>query len=86
MQIKFANSLQSHIADLMWDAKDLEMVKKIIAVYGKEYVGVVNVLVYRGEVYGVYERYDDAYEAGIKQFGRSAMSLLEVHITRQQIQ
>ena len=36
MQIKFANSLQSHIADLMWDAKDLEMVKKIIAVYGKE--------------------------------------------------
>lgn len=48
--------------------------------------GVVNVLVYRGEVYGVYERYDDAYEAGIQQFGRSAMSLLDVHITRQKVQ
>ena len=48
--------------------------------------GVVNVLVYRGEVYGVYERYDDAYEAGIKQFGRSAMSLLDAHISRQQVQ
>jgi len=48
--------------------------------------GVVNVLVYRGEVYGVFERYDDAHEAGIKQFGRSAMSLLDVHISRQQVQ
>lgn len=44
MQIKFANSLQSHIADLMWDAKDLEMVKKIIAVYGKEAEVVYNML------------------------------------------
>lgn len=44
MEIKFANSLQSHIADLMWDAKDLEMVKKIIAVYGKEAEVVYNML------------------------------------------
>jgi hypothetical protein len=44
MKIKFANSLQSHIADLMWDAKDLEMVKKIIAVYGKEAEVVYNML------------------------------------------
>ncbi len=48
--------------------------------------GVVNVLVYRGTVYGVYERYDDAYEAGIKQFGEGAMAFLEAHITRQQVQ
>ena len=44
MEIKFANSLQSHIADLMWDAKDLEMVKKIITVYGKEAEVVYNML------------------------------------------
>lgn len=47
--------------------------------------GIVNVLVYRGEVYGVYERYDDAYEAGIKQFGKGAMTFLDAHISRQQI-
>jgi len=41
MQIKFANKLQVHIADLMWNA-DKEMVKKILAVYGKECVGLVN--------------------------------------------
>lgn len=44
MEIKFENSLQSHIADLMWDAKDLEMVKKIIAVYGKDAEVVYNML------------------------------------------
>lgn len=43
MEIKFANSLQSHIADLMWDAKDLEMVKKIITVYGKKCRGFTNI-------------------------------------------
>jgi hypothetical protein len=48
--------------------------------------GVVNVLVYRGTVYGVYERYDDAYEAGIKQFGESAMSFLDAHISRQRVE
>jgi hypothetical protein len=48
--------------------------------------GVVNVLVYRGTVYGVYERYDDAYEAGIKHFGESAMSFLDAHISRQRVE
>lgn len=48
--------------------------------------GVVNVLVYRGTVYGVFERYDDAYQAGVKQFGEGAMSFLDAHISRQQIQ
>lgn len=48
--------------------------------------GVVNVLVYRGTIYGVYERYDDAYEAAIKQFGEGAMSFLDTHISRQQVQ
>ena len=48
--------------------------------------GVVNVLVYKGTIYGVYERYDDAYEAGIKQFGEGAMAFLDAHISRQQIQ
>lgn len=48
--------------------------------------GVVNVLVYKNEVYGVYERYDDAYEAAIKQFGEGAMAFLDAHISRQRIQ
>lgn len=43
MQIKFANKLQVHIADLMWNA-DKEMVKKILAVYGKEGEVVYNML------------------------------------------
>lgn len=43
MQIKFANKLQVHIADLMWNA-DKEMVKKIISVYGKEAEVVYNML------------------------------------------
>lgn len=48
--------------------------------------GVVNVLVYRGTVYGVYQRYDDAYAAGIEQFGESAMAFLDVSIQRQRVQ
>lgn len=43
MQIKFANKLQVHIADLMWNA-DKEMVKKILAVYGKEAEVVYNMM------------------------------------------
>lgn len=48
--------------------------------------GVVNVLVYRGTVYGVYERYDDAYEAAIEKFGESAMAFLDANITRIQVE
>lgn len=43
MEIKFANELQVHIADLMWNA-DKEMVKNILAVYGKEGEVVHNML------------------------------------------
>ena len=48
--------------------------------------GVVNVLVYRGTVYGVYQRYDDAYAAGIEKFGEGAMAFLDVSIQRQRVQ
>ena len=48
--------------------------------------GVVNVLVYRGTVYGVYNRYDDAYAAGIQQFGEGAMAFLDVNIVRKRVE
>ena len=48
--------------------------------------GVVNVLCYRGTVYGVYERYDDAYAAAIRQFGEGAMAFLDASIQRQRVQ
>ena len=48
--------------------------------------GVVNVLLYKGTVYGVYHKYDDAYAAGIKKFGESAMAFLDTTITRQRVE
>lgn len=36
MEIKFQNALQSHIADLMWNAKDMSTVNKILSIYGKD--------------------------------------------------
>lgn len=52
----------------------------------KDEPGVVNVLVYKGTVYGVYERYDDAYAAGIEQFGEGAMAFLDVNIVRKRVE
>lgn len=48
--------------------------------------GVVNVLVYRGTVYGVYNRYDDAYAAAIRQFGEGAMAFLDANIVRKRVE
>lgn len=48
--------------------------------------GVVNVLTYKGTVYGVYNRYDDAYAAAIKEFGEGAMAFLDASIQRQRVQ
>lgn len=36
MPIEFKTELQHHIADLMWNAQDLEKVNSIKSVYGKE--------------------------------------------------
>lgn len=47
--------------------------------------GVVNVLVYKGTVYGVYHRYDDAHAALIEKFGWGASAFLDATITRQQV-
>ena len=48
--------------------------------------GVVNVLTYKGTVYGVYHKHDDAYAAGIRQFGESAMAFLDVNIVRKRVE
>lgn len=34
MEIQFANQHQHHIANLMWDAKDMMEVRQIIAIHG----------------------------------------------------
>ena len=48
--------------------------------------GVVNVLLYKGTVYGVYHKHDDAYAAGVKMFGESAMMFLDTNIVRQRVE
>lgn len=48
--------------------------------------GVVNVLIYRGTVYGVFHHYDDAYTAAIERFGEGAMAFLDATILRQRVQ
>ena len=48
--------------------------------------GVVNVLTYKGTVYGVYHRHEDAYAEGIGMFGAGAMAFLDVRIVRQRVQ
>lgn len=52
----------------------------------KDEPGVVNVLIYRGTVYGVFHRYDDAYATGIERFGEGAMAFLDATILRQRVQ
>jgi hypothetical protein len=47
--------------------------------------GVVNILIYKGTVYGVYARYDDAYAEGVKRFGEGAMAFLDCSIVRQKV-
>lgn len=48
--------------------------------------GVVHVLTYKGTVYGVYHKHDDAYAAGIKKFGESAMAFLDTYIVRKRVE
>jgi hypothetical protein len=58
--------------------------KKLLGLPADE-PGVVNVLIYKGTVYGVYARYDDAYKEGVKRFGDSAMAFLDCSIVRQKV-
>lgn len=44
--------------------------------------GVVNVLLYCGEVYGVYNRREDAYNAALKKFGHGALDTLTATVRR----
>lgn len=36
MEIQFKTELQKHIADLMWEAEDIDKVNEIMKVYGRE--------------------------------------------------
>lgn len=44
MDIQFANQIQANIADLMWEAKSLEDVDKIIKVFGHDAVVVYHMI------------------------------------------
>lgn len=48
--------------------------------------GVVNVLCYKGTVYGVYQSYDDAYAVAIKKFGEGAVAFLDASIIRKRVE
>lgn len=48
--------------------------------------GMVHVVIYRGTVYGVYARYEDAREFAMFRFGKNAVLCLDVTILRQKVQ
>ena len=48
--------------------------------------GMVNVVSYKGTVYGVYNRYDDAYRVATEKFGWSALAFCDANITRMRVQ
>lgn len=48
--------------------------------------GMVNVVTYKGTVYGVYNRYDDAYRVATEKFGWSALAFCDASITRMKVQ
>lgn len=65
--------------------RTIEELRKMLGLPEDE-PGVVNVLLYKGTVYGVYHKYDDAYAAGIEKFGESAMAFLDTNIVRQRVE
>lgn len=48
--------------------------------------GTVNIVIYRGTVYGVYARYEDAREFAMFRFGENAVLYLDATILRQKVQ
>jgi len=58
MEIKFQNALQSHIADLMWNAKDMSTVNKILSIYGRDAHVVYHMLL--AETYDSFDETDIA--------------------------
>ena len=61
-------------------------VDRIIALENRDEPGNVNIVVYKGTIYGVYYRYEDAREFAEQKFGRNAMMALDVTILRQKVQ
>ncbi len=58
MEIKFQNALQSHIADLMWNAKDMSTINKILSIYGRDAHVVYHMLL--AETYDGFDETDIA--------------------------
>jgi len=52
----------------------------------KDEPGTVNIMVYRGTVYGVYDQYEKARQAANQRFGENALLCLDVSILRQKVQ
>ena len=44
MEIKFQSKTQSKIADLMWNAKDMNEVNKLLTIFGKDGYIVYNMI------------------------------------------
>ena len=52
----------------------------------KDEPGTVNIVIYKGTVYGVYHYYEDARAFAEAKFGESAMMALSVSILRQKVE
>ncbi len=61
-------------ADRLWELKN------------QDEPGTVNIVVYKGTIYGVYYRYEDARTYAHKKFGENALLSLDVTILRQKVE
>ena len=66
----------------MIDAEQLAEMLKL----PKDEPGMVSIVIYKGTVYGVYHRYEDARRFAEQKFGESALMALDVTILRQRVQ
>lgn len=62
-----------------------EALAEVLGLPGDE-PSMVNVVTYKGTVYGVYNRYDDAYREATEKFGWSALAFCDANITRMKVQ
>lgn len=59
---------------------------RLFALENRDEPGTVNIVVYRGTIYGVYYRYEDARTFAHKKFGENALLALDVTILRQKVE
>jgi len=59
---------------------------RLFALENRDEPGTVNIVVYKGTIYGVYYRREDARTFAVKKFGETAMMAPDVTILRQKVE